>query len=106
MRTGRLWAPAEIGARSSLADRAGLIVSLGFYLVVSPVLAALWRAAAGKHGAVAGYSGPELTWYVFAAEAAVCSIDVRLIEVIGEQVASGDVAVEMLRPVPAVAVRL
>lgn len=106
MRTGQLWAPAEIGGRSSLADRAGLIVSLSFYLVVSTVLAALWRAAAGPHGAVAGYSGPELTWYVFAAEAAVCAIDVRLIEVIGEQVASGDVAVEMLRPVPAVAVRL
>jgi ABC-2 type transport system permease protein len=55
---------------------------------------------------VAGYSGLELTWYAFAAEAAVCAIDFRLIDVIGEQVAAGDVAVEMLRPVPAVAVRI
>jgi ABC-2 type transport system permease protein len=105
MRTRQVVAPAEIGGRQSLADRAGLVVSLTFYLIVSIVLSALWRAAAG-HGTIAGYSGRELTWYVFASEAAVCAIDIRLIEVIGEQVASGDVAVEMLRPVPAVAVRL
>jgi ABC-2 type transport system permease protein len=105
MRTRQLVAPAEIGGRQSLADRAGLVMSLTFYLIVSTVLSALWRAAAGR-GTIAGYSGSELTWYVFASEAAVCAIDIRLIEIIGEQVASGDVAVEMLRPVPSVAVRL
>jgi ABC-2 type transport system permease protein len=106
MRTRQLAAPAEIGGRQSWADRSGLVVSATFYLIVSTILGALWRAAAGGHGTVAGYSGRELTWYVFASEAAVCALDFRLIDVIGEEIAAGDVAVEMLRPVPAVAVRM
>jgi ABC-2 type transport system permease protein len=55
---------------------------------------------------VAGYSGHDLTWYAFLAEAAVCAIDIRLIEFVGEDIASGAVTVEMARPLPVVAVRL
>jgi ABC-2 type transport system permease protein len=106
MRLRQLATPADVGGRRVLADPGSLVVAVTFYLIVASVLAALWRAAAGEHGAIAGYSGQALTWYVFAAEAAVCAIDIRLIEVVGEQIASGDVAVEMLRPVPAVLVRL
>ena len=66
-----------------------------FYLIVSGVLSALWRAAAGEHGDVAGYSAVALTWYVFTAEAATCAINVRLIEEVGDEI-GGAVAVEML----------
>jgi ABC-2 type transport system permease protein len=89
-----------------LADRGGLVFSAIFYLLVAVVLAALWRAAAGPHGTVAGYSGDALTWYVFVSEAAICTISQRLIEEIGEEIAGGALTVELLRPLPVVLVRL
>jgi ABC-2 type transport system permease protein len=102
----RLSVPADVSGRRLLASRDGLAVSVIFYLIVSGVLSALWRAAAGEHGDVAGYSALALTWYVFTAEAATCAINVRLIEEVGDDIGSGAVAVEMLRPLPVVAVRL
>jgi ABC-2 type transport system permease protein len=102
----RLVVPADVSGRRILASRDGLVVSLLFYLLVSGILSALWRAAAGEHGEVAGYSAVALTWYVFTAEAATCAINVRLIEEVGDDIGSGSVAVEMLRPLPVVAVRL
>lgn len=102
----RLAVPAATSARRLLADRGGLVSAAVFYLLVSVVLSALWRAAAGEHGTVAGYTAAELTWYVYAAEAAVCAIDLRLIEQVGGRIASGAVAVEMLRPLPVVLVAL
>ncbi|WP_158220306.1 ABC-2 family transporter protein [Kineosporia sp. A_224] len=102
----RLAVPAATASRRVLADRGGLVTSVVFFLLVSVVLSALWRAAAGPSGTVVGYTAAELTWYAFAAEAAVCTIDLRLIERIGEDISSGSVAVEMLRPLPVVAVRL
>jgi ABC-2 type transport system permease protein len=102
----RLAVPADVSGRRLLASRDGLIVSVLFYLIVSGVLSALWRAAAGEHGDVAGYSAVALTWYVFTAEAATCAINVRLIEEVGDEIGGGAVAVEMLRPLPVVAVRV
>jgi viologen exporter family transport system permease protein len=106
MRTRQLAAPAEMACRRLLADRGGLVVSIIFYLIVSMVLAGLWRAAAAQHGQVAGYSATALTWYIFTSEAATCAIAVRLIEEVGDDISTGDIAVEMLRPLPVVAVRL
>lgn len=105
MRAARLAVPAEVSGRRLLADRGTLIVDALFYLLVTSVLASLWRAAAGHHR-IAGYTGEQLTWYITASEAAICAIDIRLIEQVGEAIGKGGVAVEMLRPVPAVAVRL
>ena len=102
----RLAVPADVSGRRLLASRDGLVVSVLFYLIVSGVLSALWRAAAGEDGTVAGYSAAALTWYVITAEAAICAIHVRLIEQVGDDIGSGAVAVEMLRPVPVVSVRL
>lgn len=102
----RLGVPAEIAGRRVLADRDGLVVTTLFYLIVSGVLASLWRAATGPHGDVAGYSGDALTWYIVTSEAAVCALNIRLIEEVGDEIGSGAVAVEMLRPLPVVAVRL
>jgi ABC-2 type transport system permease protein len=105
--TRQLGVPAALSARRLLADRGGLAVSVLFYLVVVSALSALWRAAtATSGGAVAGYSAVALTWYIATSEASICAIQIRLIEEIGDEIASGAVAVELLRPFPVVAVRL
>jgi ABC-2 type transport system permease protein len=91
----RLVVPADVAGRRLLADRHVLGVGALFYLLVTAILISLWRAAAGEHGDVAGYSALALTWYIG-----------RMIEYIGTDIGSGAVSVEMLRPAPVVLVRL
>jgi ABC-2 type transport system permease protein len=55
---------------------------------------------------VAGYSAVALTWYIATSEAATVSLNIQLIYDIGSEIASGAVAVEMLRPAPVLAVRV
>jgi ABC-2 type transport system permease protein len=99
--------PASVAALRVVVDRGGLAVAVGFYLVVVSVLTSLWRAAtAAGHGQVAGYSAVALTWYIATSEAAVCALNIRMIEEIGDDIGSGAIAVELLRPVSAIAVRL
>lgn len=94
-------------ARRSLADRSGLAMAAGFYFVVVSVLSALWRAAAESGGGeVAGYTAVALTWYITASEAATVALNVRLIEIIGDDIASGAVATELLRPASVLGVRI
>jgi len=94
-------------ARRSLADRSALALAVGFYVVVVTVLAALWRAAAESgQGEVAGYTAAALTWYIAMSEAATVSLNIRLIEIIGEDIASGAVASELLRPASVLGVRM
>jgi ABC-2 type transport system permease protein len=103
------WFAVTLGtaARRALADRGALAVAIGFYAIVTVVIGALWRAAAGANGGVvAGYTGAELTWYMGASEAATVALNIRMIEEIGDDIASGAVASEMLRPAPVVGVRV
>ncbi|MDQ1519712.1 MAG: viologen exporter family transport system permease protein [Actinomycetota bacterium] len=84
-----------------------MLVSLGFYAIVASVIATLWRTAAHAHGgSIAGYSGRQLTWYLMTSEAATVALNVRLIEQIGDDIASGTVAVELLRPASVLGVRV
>ena len=108
MKARQLAIPATLSARRHLADRAGLLVAVGFYVIVVSVLAGLWRVAASgaPGGTIAGYSGLALTWYIATSEAAICTLNIRLIEQIGDDIASGAIAVELLRPFSVVAVRL
>lgn len=107
MRARQAGIPAELSMRRVLADRGGLVVSVLFYLLVTSVLASVWRLGAETSGGVvAGYTAVALTWYVACSEAAVTAINQRLIEQIGDDIASGTVAVELLRPVPPVYVRI
>jgi len=101
----RLGVPAALSAQRLLADRGGLAFSVLFYVVVVSALSGLWRAAAGR-APVAGYSAVALTWYIATSEAAICAIQIRLIEEIGDDIAAGTVAVELLRPLSVVAVRI
>ena len=94
-------------AQRALAERGGLVVSIGFYIAVISVLGVLWRiAAAANGGAVVGYSGVALSWYVATSEAAVVPLNIRLIEDIGTDIAHGSIAVELLRPASVLAVRV
>lgn len=94
-------------ARQALADRGGLAFTIGFYALVASVITTLWRAGtAASGGEVAGYGAAAITWYLLASEAVTVALEVRQIEVIGDDIADGTVAVELLRPAPVVAVRV
>ena len=98
---------ARVAARQSLADASGLLFTAFLYLAVTAALGSLWRSAAGASGgAVAGYSAVALTWYIATSEAATISLNARLIEQFGEDVASGGVATELLRPASVVGLRV
>ena len=91
---------AGMAARRTMLQPGGLVVTVFFYLSVVSVLSALWRTATqANSGAVAGYSAVALTWYVATSEAATVTLNTRLIEEAGADIASGSVAVELLRPV-------
>jgi ABC-2 type transport system permease protein len=105
----RTWPLVAAGnaARQALAERGGLVFAAFFTVTVTTVLSSLWRLAANTNGgAIVGYSAAALTWYVAATEACTVSVKARLIAEIGHDVASGAVAVELLRPVASVAVRV
>ena len=107
--TSRRWAgeAARTAALRVLAERGGLALTLVFYLLVTVVLASLWRAAVGANGgSVAGYSAVAITWYVAMTEATTVSIRQRLIADVGRDIGSGAIAVELLRPAPVLGVRL
>jgi len=81
------------------AQPAALIVAGVFYLMVTAILAGLWRAAAdASGGTVVGYTAAALVWYVATSEAATIALPPRMIEDIGNDIGSGTIGVEMLRP--------
>ncbi|HVF05980.1 MAG TPA: ABC-2 family transporter protein [Frankiaceae bacterium] len=94
-----------VAVRTSLADRGGLAFTAGFYAAVTLALGALWRTAAGG-APVAGYTAAALTWYVATSEAATISLNARLVDQVGEDVRTGAVAVELLRPVSMLSIRV
>jgi ABC-2 type transport system permease protein len=96
-----------VAARRTLAEPAGLVVSAAFYLIVVGALSAVWRTAAEANGGhLVGYSAAALTWYIATSESAVVSLNIRMIGELGEDIASGAVAVELLRPVSVLWVRV
>jgi ABC-2 type transport system permease protein len=98
---------ASTAARRALAQPGGLVVTAGFYLAVVAVLSTLWRTATlANDGTVAGYSAVALCWSVATTEAATVSLDTRLIEATGADIADGSIAVELLRPISVLALRV
>jgi len=96
-----------MAAQRAVAERGGVAVSVLFYAVVVGVLAGVWRvAAAANGGAVAGYTAVALTWYIATSEATTLALNARMIDDIGTDIATGGVAVEMLRPASVLAVRV
>lgn len=98
---------ARTAAQRVLAERGGLGVAVGFYVIIVAVLAGLWRVAAqGNGGSIAGYSAVALTWYIATSEAATVSLNIRMIDEIGTDIGSGAVAIELLRPASVLGVRV
>lgn len=97
----------RVAARRSSADAGGQLVTAVLYLAVTAALGSLWRTAADANGGdIVGYSAVALTWYIATSEAATISLNARLIEKFGEDVATGGIAVELLRPVSVVGLRV
>ncbi|HVM08696.1 MAG TPA: ABC-2 family transporter protein [Acidimicrobiales bacterium] len=93
--------------RRVLAQPASLMFTVGFYLAVTSVVSSLWRTAADASGGlVVGYTAVALTWYIATSEAVTIALNQRVIEETGEAIASGAVAVELLRPVSVLLVRV
>ncbi len=63
-------------------------------------------AADVNGGAIVGYSATTLVWYIATSEASVLALPLRLIDDIGNDIGSGRFTIEMLRPVPALSVRV
>jgi ABC-2 type transport system permease protein len=95
-------------ARRTLADPNGLLATALFYLIATVTVGSLWRAVAGTSpgGELVGYDARAFTWYIAVSEVAMMALPFRLVEVIGDDIGSGEVAADMLRPVPVVGVRL
>jgi ABC-2 type transport system permease protein len=107
--TPRTWVTVATvsSARRASRDPVALAVSVGFYAIVASVLATLWRTAAHVHGgSLAGYTAVQLTWYFYFAEAAVTALNPRQIELTGDDIATGAVAIDMLRPASVVGLRI
>ena len=100
-------AALRTSAGQTWAERGSMAVALLFYVVVVSALSGVWRAAASNGGGtIAGYSAVALTWYIATSEAAVMSVSQRLIEDTGQDVADGEVAIEMLRPTSVLGMRV
>ena len=94
-------------AQRVMAAPGGLGVSLAFYLVIVGVLSGLWRVAVENNGGdLAGYSAVALTWYIITSESATVAIHARLIADIGDDIGSGAIAVELLRPATVLGLRV
>ena len=105
----RTWAALATtsAARRAVSDPGPLLVSFGFYAIVATVISTLWRTAAQSGGgSIAGYSGVQFTWYLYFSEAAIMALNPRQIELIGDDIASGAVAVELLRPASLLGLRV
>ncbi len=91
----------------ALVDRGSLLTTFVFYVLVTVVLTRLWQGAAeARGGFVVGYSALALTWYAATTEASTISLNTRAIEDIGEDVASGAIASELLRPISVLGLRV
>ena len=84
-----------------------MVVAVAFYVVIVATLSGLWRVAVDANGGdLAGYSAVALTWYIITSEAAIVSVNAKHIEDIGNDIAQGTVAVEMLRPASVLGIRM
>lgn len=104
--TGRaLRRTVGVSASRLAADPGALVFTGGFYLMVTAVLSVLWSTAADGRD-IAGYSAIALVWYVTASEAATIPLDYRLIEETGDDIGTGAIATELLRPSSVVGIRI
>ncbi|MEM9134680.1 MAG: ABC-2 family transporter protein [Actinomycetota bacterium] len=102
-----LWRALTLSARRTAGDAGQLALNAAFYVLVTTVLAQLWKAAAASLGGeIVGYTAVALVWYIAATEMAVNSIPIHLIPEIGDDITTRRIEVELLRPTSVMAVRV
>ena len=95
------------GVLRAVSRPGDLAVRVGFYLIILIVTGSLWRAALDANGGeLGGYDKVGLLWYIAAAQAAQLGPRPRTIEEVGDEIGAGTVAVQMLRPVSVVGLRI
>jgi ABC-2 type transport system permease protein len=94
-------------AERMASGKSALLVNSIVYLVVVSVLGGLWRAGAlANGGSLAGYSAAALTWYIATSEAVTIPLNSRMIAEISDDIVSGTIAVELLRPTSVIGLRV
>ena len=97
----------RLGFLRTIRSPGDMSVRIGFFAIILVVMTALWTAAVDANGgSLHGYTRTSLLWYVFAAQTAVLGVRPRSVEEIGDEIGSGTVAVQMLRPVSVVGLRM
>jgi ABC-2 type transport system permease protein len=97
----------RLGFLRTIRSPGDMSVRIGFFAIILVVMTALWTAAVDANGgSLEGYTRTSLLWYVFAAQTAVLGVRPRSVEEIGDEIGSGTVAVQMLRPVSVVGLRM
>jgi ABC-2 type transport system permease protein len=97
----------RLGFLRTIRSPSDLAVRVGFFAIILLVMSALWGEAVRVHGGVlSGYTDNSLLWYVFAAQTAVLGVRPRSVEEIGDEIGSGTIAIQMLRPVSVVGLRM
>lgn len=98
---------AHAAARATRAQPAALAHTGIHYLIVAVAISSLWtRAASGHGGTIVGYRADALVWYLAATEVTAIAPPLRLIDRLGADVATGRFELELLRPAPAVWIRV
>ena len=97
----------RLGLLRTLRSPGDLSVRIGFFAVILLVMSALWGTAIDANGGqLEGYTRSSLLWYVFAAQTAVLGVRPRTVEEIGDEIGGGAIAIQMLRPVSVVGLRM
>ncbi len=86
--------------RAYLANPMELVFNTAMYLLVTLALTGLWKAAIESSGGeMVGYGPVAIIWYIATTEVAIMSLPPRIIEYESDTFTSGDIEVELLRPV-------
>jgi ABC-2 type transport system permease protein len=106
MRLSTAFTTMRLSAIRMLENRAGMLVNSAIYVIVISVLGGLWRVGAAATGSIAGYSAAALTWYIATSEAVTIPLNSRMIADVSDDIVSGGIAVELLRPISVVGLRV
>ncbi len=94
-----------VAASRSAGNRVSLALTGVVYVFVLIAISSLWMAIAGT-GTIAGYDRTMVFWYMAATEIGAIAVPLRLLEKTGNQIGSGEIAAEMVRPISPLLVRL
>ncbi len=96
-----------LGARRAVRSRAVMALIITFYSIIIAVMSGVWRAAfANRPDGIAGYDLASMVWYLTFTEAVVFGSMAKRIELIGDEIARGDIEGELLRPASVIGVRM